>query len=141
MLAARAEGLRLRRLARRQVRRAVYGVIAAAFAIALLVMLHALLYFALADFGHIRPFFAALIVFVVDLVLAAIFGVLAAGAGRDPVEAEAGQLRDRSLAELREQMAALALVRPAARLIGARGAYGATLLTLLLRYLAARRRG
>lgn len=122
-VAAQAEGLRLRRLVRRAVKRVAFGAVAAVFALAVLVMLHALVFLALTGFAQMLPFWAALIVFGIDAVFAGIFGLLSRGGVPDRVEVEAQQLRDNSLREMRNAGALSLALGPAGRMAG-RGAFG-----------------
>lgn len=112
--AAQAEALYLRRVARRQAMRGAFGAAAAVFGIAILVMLHVLLYVILA--GYMRPAVAALIVLAVDLVLAIIFAVLARRNTPDRIEEEAKILRDEALAGLRSSLTLASLTASAAGL-------------------------
>ncbi len=122
-VAAQAEGLIVKRTVLRYGRRAAYGVVAAVFGIALLVMVHVAGWLALTDFGGILPFWASLIVLGVDLVLAVLFALLARGTLPDVVEREARELRDRSLLELRNTALLGFALGPAGRVAG-RGAFG-----------------
>jgi hypothetical protein len=109
--AAQAETLYLRRMARRQGIRATFGAVAAVFGIAIVVMLHVLLYVIL--LGYVQPAVAALIVLAVDLLLAIVFAVLARRDTPDQIEREAKLLRDESLAELRSSLTFMSLVASA----------------------------
>ena len=107
-VAAAAEALRLRRIARRQVFRAVYAVVAAVFAIAILVGLHVVLWNLVV--GWVTPVQASLIVVAVDVLIAAIFGVLAMRNTPDPIEVEAKALRHQALIEMRQSLRFMSLV-------------------------------
>lgn len=112
-IAAEAETLRLRHIATRTAYRGVYGVIAAVFAVAALVLLHVLSWaYASRYFG---PITAAWIVLGVDVLLAAIFGLLASRSGPDPVEQEAVQVRQTALHQIGQTFALAMLLRPIAR--------------------------
>ena len=113
--AAQAEALYLRRLAQRQGMRAAFGAVAAVFGIALLVMLHVLLYVIL--LGYVSPAVDALIVLAVDLVLAIIFAVLARRDEPGQIEQEAKLLRDQSLTELRSSLTLMSLAASATGLV------------------------
>ena len=128
---AQAEGLRMRRLGRRQAMRAVFGVVAAIFAIALLVSLHVAGALALA--GVVAAPYAALIVGGIDLVILAVFGILAARNAPDRIEAEAQEVSREARAQLAEAAVMSALILPvlrragfgmASRLLGGRRASG-----------------
>ena len=106
-VAAAAEALRLRRIAHRQMMRAVYGAGAAVFAIAVLVMVHIVIYDVLASF--ISPLWASLIVLLLDLVAAGVLGYLMVGSKPDLVEQEALQVRQQAVVEMKRSMTAMAL--------------------------------
>ncbi len=137
-VAARAEVVRWKRIARRAIRRLAYAAVALVFVLACLVLLHALGFEALTQFGGVAPFWAMLIVFGVDIVLAIVFGILAAGAIADPLEREALALRERSVAELRGSFARDALLGSATSLITRRGGLGASMGTAMVRTLMRR---
>jgi cobalamin biosynthesis protein CobD/CbiB len=118
--AAQAEALYLRRVARRQAMRGAFGAVAAVFGIAIVVMLHVLLYVILA--GFMQPAVAALIVLAVDLVMAIVFAVLARRNAPDRIEEEARLLRDEALAGLRSSLTMTSLAASAAGLVLRRGA-------------------
>ena len=90
-IAARAEWLRLRLFARRQARRAALAAVAAVFLVAALAVLHVAGAMALACV--VRPIWAALIVAGIDVVIAAIFALLASRDRPGPAEREALQVR------------------------------------------------
>jgi uncharacterized membrane protein YgcG len=88
-IAAEAEGVRLRAMARRQAMRGVWGAVAAFFGLLVVLLLHvaAVVFLALAvGFG-----FAALIMAGVDALLLAVFAMMAlrSSPGRDEREAQA----------------------------------------------------
>jgi hypothetical protein len=115
-VAAAAEKLRLRRLVRRQLLRAVYGGVAVVFALALLASLHVAGGIALASW--VGPAWAALIVAGVDLVIAAVFGVIAAGNEPDAVEREAMLVSQEARAQMAETAVMATMVAPLARRAG-----------------------
>ena len=133
-LAAEAEKLRWKRRVSRLITRAIYGAIAALFAIAALVTLHVLGYIALRLV--VSPLVAAAIVLAVDLVIAVILAVLATLGGPDPVELEAVEVRQKALTQIGESLALVTMVRGASRLMGKRGVYGMTLAALTARFLS-----
>lgn len=137
-LAARSEILLLRRNAGAVARRAAYGAVAAVFAIGALTLLHVLGFLALRQYAHIEAVGSAAIVLGVDVVIAAIFGVLASGAVKDPIAAEARLVRDQSLEQMRESLTSAAMIRPAARLLGRKHIYGVVLAALTARFLGSR---
>jgi hypothetical protein len=112
-LAAQAEGLRWRRMGRGYAIQAGLAAGAAVFGLMLLMMLH------MAAFAWIArgqgPVAAALIVAVLDLVLAGLLGWLAARRGRDPIAAEAERVRDDALRQVGDQTARAAMILPVVR--------------------------
>ncbi len=128
-IAAQAEALRLRRFARRQAMRGVYGAVAAVFAFGLLAWLHVA--GALALTPRVGPVWAALIVAAVDLVIAGIFGAIAASNSPDRIEREALVVREEARSQLAEAAVMTAVVGPVMRRAG---------LGLLSRLLSGRRR-
>ena len=114
-VAASAEALRLRRVAVRQGRRAAYGVGAAVFGIAVLVLLHVVAYNAMVP--AISPLFASLILLAVDLIVAAVLGYLALSNKPDTVEDEAKMIRQQAIVELRKSATMMALAGEAASLM------------------------
>ncbi len=140
--AAQAEGLRLRRLVRRQARRAVFGAVCVVFLLAALVLLHLVAFTALAPYLTPLEDSAALLGF--DLVVALIFGLLAARDTPDAVEVEAVQLRNQTVGAIKESVAMAALLGPGARLaervLGKKSFYGLTLAALAASFLAGNRK-
>ncbi|HTR17168.1 MAG TPA: hypothetical protein VMI52_09065 [Acetobacteraceae bacterium] len=110
-VAAQAEGVRLRRLVRQAVIRVLFAVIAAIFATSALALLHALAWTALVQYARLSPFVAAAIVFGADVACAMLFGLLAAGKRRDPVEREARDVRDQSIRALRAEISGMLMLR------------------------------
>jgi cobalamin biosynthesis protein CobD/CbiB len=113
--AAQAEALYLRRVAQRQVSRAVFGAIAAVFGIAILVMVHVLAYDLL--LGYVSPPITAVILLAFDLVVAIVFAVLARRNEPDQIEQEAKMLRDQSIAEMRSSLTLMSLAASATGLV------------------------
>ena len=95
--------------------RGVWGAVAAAFGIAVLVMVHVVAFAALVL--AVKSIWAALIVLGFDLVMLLIFGLIAANSKPGAIESEARLLRDRALLEMRESMAVGALVNPLGRVL------------------------
>ena len=141
--AAQAELVRIKRMIHRQVMRVVWGAVAAVFGIAVLVVLHFIAYLALVP-ALLSPLLGAVAVFVFDLIVAAIFGLLAMRGAPDAVEAEAKQLRDRSLAGMRDSLAISTLLNPISRAVfrsaGPRSLWGATFAALTANFLSNNRR-
>lgn len=106
-IAASAEALRLRRIARRQGMRAAYGAGAAVFGIAVFVLLHVIVYNLLVP--HVSPLIASIILFVFDLVVAAVLGFLAMSNKPDSIEDEAKMIREQAVVEMRRSVSTMAL--------------------------------
>lgn len=136
-VAAEAEVLLVRQQIKGVQRRAIYGAVAALFGISVLVTLHIMAGMALVQYAGLSPFVAVLIVFGVDVAIAVVFALLASGTVRDPVVEEARELRDRSLAQVKDTLSAAAVLRPAGRLLGRKHVYGLALAALTARYLGA----
>ncbi len=115
-IAAQAEGLRWRRLVRRQIMRGIYGAVAAVFALGLLAWLH--IAAALALTPRVGPVWAALILAGVDLVIAGIFGAIAASDKPDRIEREALLVRDEARSQIAEAAVMTAVVGPVLRRLG-----------------------
>ncbi len=113
--AAQAEALYLRRLAQRQAIRGAFGGVAALFGLAILVMVHVLIYVIL--IGYVSPPIAAVILLALDLVLAIVFAVLARRDEPGQIEQEAKLLRDQSLTELRSSLTLMSLAASATGLV------------------------
>ncbi len=107
-IAAAAEALRLRRIAKRQAMRGVFGAVAAVFAVAVLVVLHVLLWHVLLRW--LTPVQSTLVVLAVDVVIAAVFGFLAMKDTPDPIELEAKQIRHQALVELKQSLTFMSMV-------------------------------
>jgi hypothetical protein len=137
-LAAEAEILLIRREIKTAIRRAIYGVVAAIFALGALALLHLVGYEALRQYAHLPQVAAAGIVLAVDIVIAVVFLLLANGAMADPVAAEARLIRDQSLAQIKETLTMAALLKPAGRLLGRKHIYGLVLAALTARFLGQR---
>ncbi len=140
--AAQAELVRLKRLVRRQAKRAIWGAVAAVFLIAVLVMVHIVIYMAIVP-ALLSPLLGAVAVLVLDLVLLAIFGLMAKGGAPDRVEAEAKVIRDEALVGMRQSVAISTLLSPVTRLIlrsrGGKSAWGMMLAALAASVMSNRR--
>ncbi len=124
--AAQAELLRFKLLIKRQAMRGVWGAVAAVFAIAVLVMVHVLLFMLLSLL--LPPIWAAVVVLGFDFVMLLIFGLIAAKSQPGRIEVQAREVRDRALLEMRESLAISALLNPVARVAvraAGRGAWNA----------------
>ena len=109
-----AEILYIRRIISRQINRAIYGAVALVFAIGVLVLLHCVAYVALLN--GVSPLVATLILLAFDLVVAAVFGVLALRGAPDRLELEARDLRDRSITGVKQSLALETLMGPVGRI-------------------------
>ena len=106
--------------------RGVWGTVAAVFAIALLVMVHVVLFELLALV--LPPLWASVVVLAFDALMALVFGLVAAKSTPGRIETEARDLRDRALIEMRESVAVSALLHPVGRVAikaAGRGAWAA----------------
>lgn len=137
-LAAEAEILLIRREIKTIVNRAIYGAVAAVFALFLLGAVHVIAYMALRQYGGLDPVIAAAIVLGVDLVVTAVFAVLANGAMKDPIAEEARMLRDQTLAQIKDTLTMAAVLRPAGRMLGRKHIYGLALAAFTARFLGQR---
>ncbi len=115
-VAAEAERLRIKRIIRRLVLRAVFGAVAGVFALAALAWLHVLVWFALAHSLH--PVLRSVVLVVIDVVITLILGLLAMRSPHDPIEAEALEVRRQSVAQLRRSLSIAALAAAMARAAG-----------------------
>ena len=106
-VAASAEALRLRRIARRQGLRAAYGAGAAVFALGVLVLLHVVAYHAMVP--ALSPLVASLILLGFDLIVVGVLGYMAVSNKPDAIEDEAKLIRQQAIVEMRKSMSAMAL--------------------------------
>ena len=102
-VAAQAEILRLQQMLKRQTMRVVYGLVAAVFAVSVIVLANVVGWQVL--LLYVAPIYATLILLGVNLVIAAIFGFLAGRSSPGRTEREALQLRRRALVEARTSLA------------------------------------
>lgn len=107
-VAASAEALRLRRIARRQGLRAAFGAVAGVFSVAVLVVLHVVAWHLLA--GHVSPVVASLILLAVDAVVMAIFGVLAMRDVPDAIEQEALAIRQQAVMDMKASLTMMGMI-------------------------------
>ncbi len=105
---AEAEILRLRHLLKRQGKRAAFGLVAVLFALGVLVLAHVAGWQVLQL--YVPPIYATLILLGVDVVFAAIFGILAARSSPSAAERDALAIRQRALHEARNSLALGALL-------------------------------
>ena len=106
-VAAAAEALRLRRIARRQGMRAAYGAGAAVFAIAVFVLLHVVAYHLLLN--AVSATIASLILLGFDLVVAGVLAFLAMRNTPDQVEREALAVRRQAVLEMKKSVTVMAI--------------------------------
>jgi type VI protein secretion system component VasK len=126
-VAAKAQGLALRRQIAGVVRRAILWVIAGIFALGALIVLHVIGYMALGEYAHFQPIASAAIVLGVDVLIAAIFGFLASATASDPILVEAVRVRDQSLEQARQSLTLASMVAPLTRVLSDMGILRAAL--------------
>jgi hypothetical protein len=107
-IAAEAEILRIQHMLKRQGMRAALGLVAILFALGVLVLAHVAGWQVLRL--YVPPIYATLILLGVDLVVAAIFGILAARSSPNPDEREALTIRQRALHGARSSLTLSALI-------------------------------
>ena len=117
-VAAEAEILRIRHMLTRQGMRAAFGLAALLFALGVLVLAHVAGWQVLRL--YLPPIYVTLILLGVDLVVAAIFGILAARSSPSGAEREALAIRQRALHEARSSLALGALIPVAGALLRSR---------------------
>ena len=120
-VAAQAEILVLRRYLATAVRHTIFGVVAAVFAIAVIVLVHVLGVTALEQLAGLSPLASVAIVLAGDLLFTAIFGFLATRTITDPVLEEARRVRDTSIEQARQSLTMAALLAPATRVVAQTG--------------------
>ena len=135
-VAAQAEILRLRRMARRQVMRAVYGAVAAVFAVGVLVLLHVVAFHAMVP--RLSPLVASAILLAADLVIAGVLGYLAMRNTPDQVERDAKQVRDQAVTEMQRLASMATMVGPVRKMLGTRRTAGLAFGALATKLLARR---
>jgi hypothetical protein len=107
-IAAKAEILWIQRMLKRQGLRAAFGLVSVLFALGILVLAHVAGWQVLRL--YVPPIYATLIFLGVDLVVAAIFGILAARSSPSGAEREALAIRQRALHEAQSSLALGALI-------------------------------
>ena len=93
---------------KRQGKRAAFGLVAVLFALGVLVLAHVAGWQVLRL--YVPPIYTTLILLGVDLVIAAIFGILAARSSPSGAERDALAIRQRALHEARNSLALGALI-------------------------------
>jgi len=132
-LAAQAEGVRLREMARRQARRVLLALIAGVFAVAFLAAGHVAIAMSLVP--RFTPLQAVLIIGGGDLAIALLFGLLATVSRPGVAELAALRVRRDAVRGVEESLTVPALIAGTARLVG-----GETLIRLISRILSRRRK-
>jgi len=132
-IAAEAEGLRLRRMARRRGIQVAEGVVAVTFLCFGLMAAHFAGFLALLKV--VAPLAAALIVLGVDLLLTLVFGFLAMHSTPSRIEQEAFQVREQAKQQLAIATATATTWAPVARSLGLRHLSGLVIGALATRYL------
>ena len=113
-VAASAEALRLRRMARRTALHAAFYAAAGVFGIAAFVVLHVVVYHLLAR--GLGPVWASVVLLVLDLAIAGLFVYFASRDTPDGIEEEARMIRQQALAEMRRSLTPAALAAQVAAL-------------------------
>jgi hypothetical protein len=117
-VAAEAEILRIQFMLKRQGIRAAFGLVALIFILGVLVLANVAVWQVLRM--YIEPIYATLVLLGINLVIAVIFGILAARSSPSSTERDALQVRQRALREARSSLALGALVPAAGVLLRAR---------------------
>jgi hypothetical protein len=117
-VAVEAEILRIQHMLKRQGMRAAFGLVAVIFTLGVLVLAHVAGWQILRL--YVPPIYATLILLGLDLVVAAIFGILAAKSSPSRAESDALAIRQRALREARSSLALGALIPIASRLLRSR---------------------
>jgi hypothetical protein len=114
-VATQAEFLRIQHMLKRQGMRAACGLIALIFLLGAIVLAHLLGWQILRQ--YVAPLYASLIMLGADLLIAAIFGLLAAKSSPTREEREALDLRRQALMQARSSLALGALIPVATTLL------------------------
>jgi hypothetical protein len=117
-IAVEAEILRIQHMLKRQGMRAVFGLLAVIFALGILVLANVAGWQLLQQ--HTQAIYATLIMLGVNLLFAAIFGLLAARSSPSRTERDALEIRRRALHEARSTLALGALIPVAGVLLRSR---------------------
>jgi hypothetical protein len=135
-IAASAEGLALRRQARRLALQAALGAVAAVFLLCALASAHVAGYFALLLIP-LKSLYAALILLGIDIVIMAIFAIIASSrSSPDKIEIEARQVREQARQQIALTAATAGALSPLARILGLRRVSGLVIGALAARFLA-----
>jgi hypothetical protein len=106
-VAAAAEALRLRRIARRQGMRVLFGAGAGVFASAVLILLHVAGWTALQP--RLTSLQATLVLLAVDLAITVILGFLAMRNTPDAIELDAKAIREQALLEMKQSLTVMSM--------------------------------
>jgi hypothetical protein len=117
-IAVEAEILRIQHMLKRQGMRAVFGLLAVIFALGILVLANVAGWQLLQQ--HTEAIYATLVMLGVNLLFAAIFGLLAARSSPSRTERDALEIRRRALHEARSTLALGALIPVAGVLLRSR---------------------
>jgi hypothetical protein len=118
-VAAEAELLRIQHMLKRQGVRAAFGVIAAAFAVGVLVLCNVAGWQVLR--WYVQPIYATLILLGVNAVVMTMFAALAARSSPSHTEREALRIRQQAIQEARSSFALTALVPLAGTFLRSKG--------------------
>jgi TRAP-type mannitol/chloroaromatic compound transport system permease large subunit len=119
-VAAQAEILRIQHMLKRQAVRAAFGFVAIVFALGVLILANVAGWQVLRL--YVSAIYATLVVMGINLLIAMIFGLLAARSSPSRVEREALEIRGRALREARSSLALGALIPVAGTLLRSRRA-------------------
>ena len=134
-IAASAEGLALRRQARRLAFQAAFAGVAIVFLVCTLAAAHVAGYFALLLIP-LAPLYAALVLLGIDVVIAVVFALIALRSAPDKIEIEARQVRDQARQQIALTAATAGALAPLARILGLRRVSGLVIGALAAQYLA-----
>lgn len=119
-VALAAEGLYLRRVARRQAWRGAFAIAAAIFGVLMLAVLHIVLFEV--ALLWLSPLLSAVAVLVLDLIITGILAALAIRGTPDAVESEAKLIRMQAMAELTRSLTSMGMAAELAGLMFRTGA-------------------
>jgi len=136
-VAAQAEKLRLQALAKRQVRRGIYGAVATIFAIGALALGHVVAFLAIVP--SVGSLWTSVVLLAFDLLVAVVLGAVAALSKPGAIEAEAQRLKETALSQMRQDLTVAALVPALGLFVGSRRARGGALIAGLALRLLRRR--
>jgi hypothetical protein len=135
-VAAEAEGLYIKGMIRRQVRRVVFAIVGGVFFMAALGVAHAVAWTLLTP--YLAPLYALLAILGFDVLLGVIMLALAASDRPSATEREALEIRHKATSQLGSSLASFMMLRPLIRLLPGRHLYGVLLAGLTARHLSRR---